>query len=110
MEIIVKKYDHFNRTLNKHITSKKQYKEEMRKQGYVSWEEGERLAKKAREEAQKKYQISEKALGVIKSAKQMSRDGKIKCGDRLIEGMREVGVRFDKTPQIIVEKGGFDAS
>lgn len=44
MEIIVKKWEHHNRALGKYISSKKQYYEELKKGGFVSYEEGQRLA------------------------------------------------------------------
>lgn len=95
--IIIKNYQHFNRALNKHITSRKHYEEEMAKGGFVSYEKGCELAEKARASQYKPYdKLSDKATELIKSASNMKdRKGKIEAGNRLIEGMKAVGVNFN---------------
>jgi len=95
--IIVKEYSHWNRALGKYISSKKQYDEEMKKGGFVSFDKGCELADRARENLHKDYkELSPLALGIIKSARLMSdKKGNIKPSDKLIDGMKKVGLRFD---------------
>jgi hypothetical protein len=95
--IIIRRYEHYNRALGKYISCRKQYDEEMKKGGFVSYEKGCELAEKAKENLHKDYkELSPKALGIIKSARLMSDSkGNIKPSDKLIDGMKEVGVRFD---------------
>ena len=98
MNIIVKKYEHYNRALGKHITSKRHYESEMRKQGMVSLEEGQRLAEK---KTSKPYNPSKKALELIQSISLKGTEkGKIKLGSREIDAMKELGVNFDQTQPI----------
>lgn len=114
MQIIIKKYQHYNRTLGKYISSKADYENEMAKQGYVSWETGEALAEKAREANRKKYdKLSDQAMGVCKAAKdQADKKGNLRPSSRLIDGMKKTGVCFDldKLPKAYRDVGGFDAT
>jgi hypothetical protein len=97
MEIIVKNYEHYNRSMGKKITSKNQYNEEMKKGGYVPFEKGQELARQACDNRKKDYDyLSTKASEVIKSARNSTdKKGKVHMSDRLIDGMKEVGVNFD---------------
>lgn len=114
MEIIVKKWEHYNRALGKYIKSKRHYIEEMKKGGFVSYDEGCRLAEQAQSKNRKAYKgLSPKAEAIVKSA-QMTRDskGRVKVGNRMIDAMKEVGVRFevpDWCPKHYKEQGGFSA-
>lgn len=114
MEIIVKKYEHYNRSLGKYIGSKREYFTELDRGGYVTQEEGDRLAQIAREKSHKPYKPSEKLISLLQSA-QNSKDkrGNIRYSDRLVDGMKEVGVQTnfqDKLPKHYQEQGGFSAS
>ena len=102
MEIIVKNYEHFNRSfknwdtpIGKYISSRKQYEEEMKRGGFVDYEKGSRIA----EQNIKKFDykgLSLEAENVIKAAHMMSdRKGNIKPSGRLINGMKDVGVKFN---------------
>jgi hypothetical protein len=95
--IIVKNYEHYNRSLGKYISSKKQYDEEMKKGGFVSFEKGCEIAERAREKLHKDYkELSPKATEIIKFAQLISdKKGNIKPSDKLIDGIKEVGMRFD---------------
>lgn len=96
MEIIVRKWEHYNRSMGKYIGSKKQYTEEMKRGGFVPYDEGCNLADRAAEKLHKPYILSPKAESLIKSARLMTdRKGKLNVGNRLIEGMKEVGVRLE---------------
>ena len=106
--IIVKNYEHFNRAMGKHITSKKQYKEEMAKGGYVTFKEGERLASKHKKENRQTYD-NPKSMDLIRDVSMMKPDkhGKIKLSGRQIEAMKKAGVNFDPKFKPTHIKGGF---
>ena len=63
----------------------------------VPYDEGMKLVEKANNSWHKDYdKPSPKAMEIIKEAGLTGdRKGNIKCSDRMIEGMKEVGVRFD---------------
>ena len=109
MLIKIRQYEHFNRALGKHIKSKQHYEEEMAKGGYVSFKEGCKIAEKVRKNSRKRYEVGKDVLDIIRSAKVSSKNGKIKCGDRLIDAMKKVGVNFDHEhcPKHYQPKGGF---
>lgn len=114
MQIIVKKYEHYNRAFGKYISSKKQYDEEMAKGGYVPFEQGEEMARKARERLHKPYTgLSPKAEEIIRTAGNMKdKKGNLKASSKLIDGMKELGVRFelpDWCPKHYKPEGGFNA-
>jgi hypothetical protein len=93
--IIVKNYEHYNKALGKYITSKRQYDNEMAKQGMVSFEKGDAIAKKAQTNGHKPYILTDKAKQVINCAKlSADRKGNVKLSDKLVEGMKEVGVNL----------------
>ena len=69
----------------------------MKKGGFVSYDEGCRLAEKSKSENRKEYKgLSPKAEAIIKSA-QLTRDkkGKVEVGSKMIDAMKEVGVKFE---------------
>lgn len=115
--IIVKQYEHFNRSLGnwdspkgKYISSRAQYEKEMTKQGFVPFEQAESM----KCDTHKPYNgISEKAMKVCIAAKdQADKNGKLMIGSRLKKGMESVGVSFnyyDKLPAHYndIAKGGF---
>ena len=101
MDIFVKNYEHFNRSFNnwdtpqgKHIGSRKQYDEEMKRGGFVAYEKGLRIAEQS---SKIKYKgLSTKAENIIRAASLIGdRKRNIKPSDRLIDGMKEVGVKFE---------------
>lgn len=109
--IIVKKYQHYNSSMGKYIKTKRDYFTEMDRGGYVSQEEGERRAKTAREQARKDYKLSDKARQLLYCAEQTKdKKGNIKVSDRMVDGMKDVGVNFN-IPSIYkdlpLDKGGF---
>ena len=113
MNIIVKNYEHFNRTMGCYIKSKAHYEKEMSKRGFVDWETGEKLVAQAQKNKKAEYKgVSKKALEVMQSAwQQKDNKGRIKPSDRLIDGMKECGVAFNaSTPKKYNPEGGFDAS
>jgi hypothetical protein len=112
MEIIVKRYEHFNRALNKYIGSKAQYEKELSKGGYVPYDKGCEIAEVSKSKSRKPYdKLSDKAMGLIKATRLISdKKGNIKAGDRLIDGMRSCGVDFSYYKKIdhYALKGGFN--
>lgn len=100
--------------MNKYISSKKQYDEEMTKGDYLPFEKAEQIAEKARSISKKPYILTKKAVEIISAARfSANKNGKIKPGDRLIDGMKEVGVNFyqNNIPEHYrIDMGGFDAS
>ncbi len=109
--IIVKRYEGYNSALGKYIGSKRQYDNEMSKQGMVSFEKAEQIAESVRSKQKKPYILSGKAKQIINSARFSSdKDGKVHLSDRLVEGMKEVGVNFynNNLPKHYQDKGGFE--
>ena len=110
--IIIRKYEHYNHAMGKHITSKAHYEKEMAKGGYIPFDQAQAIADKRKAELHKDYKgLSKEAIEVCKSAYDSGnrKTGELKCGDRLIEGMQKVGVRFDRvgeTPN--TTQGGFN--
>ena len=106
MEIIVRKYDGPNRALGKYIRGKHHYNEEMKRQGMVSKEKGDEMARKAEESMKKPYKVSNDTLGFIRDAKMHSKNGKLKLSDREIDFMKKKGVNFNH-PGDMGTEGGF---
>lgn len=112
--IIVKKYEGYNRAMGKYITSREHYEKEMVKGGYVPFEKAAAIAEKTKQEQRKEYNgLSKQAMEVCKAARdQADKKGNLKPSSRLIDGMKQAGVCFDlsKLPKEPKNKGGFDAS
>ena len=107
--IICKKWDHYNRALGKYINTKRQYDNEMAKQGMVSFEKGKELAEKHKRDTHKPYdRPSEKAMALIRSFESQrpghNKNGKIRLNPQQIQGMKELGVSFD--PKFRPPEGG----
>lgn len=95
--IIVKNYEFYSQAMGKHITSKRQYQEEMAKGGYVTFERAEEIAAKARRDNKKGYALSEKAKDIIATAKNSAdRKGNVKLGDKAVDALKSMGMKFDK--------------
>lgn len=80
----------------------------MKRQGMVSQEKGEDLAKKAIEDRQKPYKVDLKTRKFLEEVKSSSKDGKVKLGSRALDYMEKVGVNFKK-PDYKGLEGGFNA-
>lgn len=115
--IIIKRYEHFNKALpnwdsphGKYISSRAHYEKELAKGGFVPFEKAEKM----KVDTHKPYDgISDKAMKVCLAAKSMAdKKGNIRIGSRLQKGMEEVGVSFDmsKLPKCYqdVNKGGIE--
>lgn len=108
MEIIVKNYSHYNRTLGKYISTKRQYLNELKRGGYVPFEEGCRLAESKKEA---KYKPSKECVDMMREVLHKN-NKKIILGQhpKLVEGMKKLGVSFDTKwlPKHYQDKGGFE--
>lgn len=110
MEIIIKRWEHYNRELGKYISTKKQYYNELKRQGFVPFEEGCRLVEKKQKES--KWIPSKDCTDMMREVLD-KKDKNITLAHypKLVEGMRKLGVRFelpDWCPKYYQEKGGFD--
>ena len=111
--IIVKRYEHFNRAMGKYIRSREHYEREMAKGGYVPFEKAEQMAETARAKNRQEYKgLSEKTMKFLGEVKQQAdKHGNIKPSQRFIEGLKDNGVKvdcqFDKLPKSY--QGGFGA-
>ena len=118
MEIIIKKWEHYNRSFKdwdtpqgKYIKNKDHYESELKKSGMVSVDKAGQVTEAPRKE----YKLSKKAVDIINAAKNSSRNGKVKLSDNAIKAMVEIGAISKKIPSYMklpnhYEKGGFDVS
>ena len=102
--IIVKKYEHYNRALGKHITSKKQYENEMQRQGMVSADKGNEMAAKTRESRRKEYKPDKDTLQFVNSL-HGDKNGKIQLSGRQLEFMKKKGVSLERPKDRPLEGG-----
>ena len=114
--IIVKNYEHFNRSMpnwdspkGKYIGSKKQYIEEMAKNDMVSFEKCNQMVAKNQKDNSYKG-VSAKTMRFLKQVKDLAdKDGNIQPTTKFIKGLKEHGVRldtqWDKLPKSY--QGGF---
>ena len=104
MQVIVKKYDGYNRALGKHITSKRHYNDEMKRQGMVSFEKGQAMADKAQEKMHKDYKLKDETRRFLKNINK-TKDGKVNLSGREMAYMKKVGVDFRKPKERPLEGG-----
>ena len=109
MEIIVKRWEHYNRELGKYISTKKQYFDELKKRGLVTFEEGCQLAEAKQKES--KWIPSKDCTNMMREVLD-KKDKNIVLGQhpRLVEGMKKLGVKFelpDWLPKHYSEGGGY---
>ncbi len=111
-ERMTRKFEqHYNRSLGKKITSRRQYNEEMKKQNMVPYEQGKAMAKVAVEKAHKDYKIDRETKRFLIEVKSTaSPDGKIKLGSRALNFMKEKGVSFIRPDERPLEGGWEDAT
>ena len=94
--IIVKNYEHYSNAFGKYISSKKQYDYEMKKGGYVPYEQGCDMAKSAK--IRKDYIPSKKAIEIVNTAIDMQRQGRGKenMPSTMRKGIEALGMSFNK--------------
>ena len=104
--IIIKNYEHFNRSFpnwdtpkGKYIRNKDEYDREMKTHNMRPYEES---LDKAKYSNLKPLKISDKALEIIRAAKATKdKKGNVKLGDRTIDAMREIGAIGKKIPDYV---------
>jgi hypothetical protein len=91
MEVIVKQsYSHYNRSLGMQIKNKDHYDRVCKEGNWVSYEQAQEIASKARQEKIKPYKISEESMSIIQHANNSKKkDGTIKLSDRAIDKLIE---------------------
>ena len=87
MQIIVKQsYNHYNRSLGMQIRSKEHYDRVCKEGNWVSYEQAQEIADKARSEKIKPYKVSIESEEIIKYAHQIKdKKGNLKLGDVAIK-------------------------
>lgn len=117
VQIIVKNYEHFNRSLPNwntpkgvYVKSKDHYDRLCKESGMVSVDKFGETGSKARKE----YKLSDKSKAIIAAASQIKdKNGKIKLGDKAIKAMIEIGAIKPKAdwsshlPSSYKKEGGF---
>jgi len=114
MQIIVKEYNHYNRSLGMQIKSKDHYDRVCKEGGWVSYEQAQEIADKARKEKIKPYKVSKESEELIKYANGIKdKKGNLKLGDVAINKLIEkkvIGKKipdYMKMPSAYTNKGGF---
>lgn len=116
--IIIKNYEHYNRSLpnwdtpkGKYIRDEKHYKSELKKHGMVSFENVKTSSPKLKD-----YALSNKAKEIIQQAKNSKdKNGKVRLEGRILDAMKEIGAINKKIPEYMGDphkdlgksKGGF---
>lgn len=101
--IIVKKSkEHINSAFGnwdtptgKYIRNEQHYKEEMKRHGFITYEEA-MDRKRAKEEAQAKerFKVSKPVLSILKSVKDSAdKKGNVKLSDRQVDAMKKHGLK-----------------
>jgi hypothetical protein len=106
MEIIVKRYEHYNSALGKYIRTKQEYDYEMKTRGFISQEQGNRLAESKKKEMT--WVPSKDVVNMLREIKtQKDKDGNFKPSTRMQEGMKKLGM--GKEPKFMPKglEGGF---
>lgn len=94
-------YKHFNRSLGMVIKSKEHFREALERGGYVSQEDGERLAEKQRNSSKKEYRVSEKtrrAIGALKAT--ADKTGKLSSREGTLRAMEDCGVDIKQLTKV----------
>ena len=116
--IVIKNYEHINRSFKnwdtpkgKYISSKRAYNEAMAREGMVPYEKAQQMVKDCNEKRDKQSYdgLSEKAANLIRSVHK-GKNGKINLSDRQVNKLKEVGVKIelpDWCPKHYSKSGGF---
>jgi len=90
MEIIVKNFQpHYNSAMGKVITSERKYKEEMKRGGYIPYEEAQ-YRDKAKAEKRNRFGVSEEATEWMRGVRSKAdRKGNVKLSDREITALKK---------------------
>lgn len=101
--IIVKKsHEHINSAMSnwdtpkgKYIKNEAHYKEEMKRGGYITYEQAQENAMRAEEKKrQERFKVSQPVLEVLKSVKNSAdKKGNVKLSDKQITAMKKYGLK-----------------
>lgn len=117
MEIVIRKYEHFNKSLpnwdspkGKYISSKKQYNDELKKNNMIPFEEAQRMIK----DKEKKWTPSKDCIDMIKTVYETkNKKNEIVLGrfPKIVDALKKKGMTF-KIPKWITgqTQGGFNAT
>lgn len=107
VNIIIKKdFSHVNTAFSnwdtpkgKYIKSESHYKEEMKRGGYVTYEEAQQRNKNEQERrSSQKFKVSKPVLSILKEIKDKAdKKGNVKLSDREIDAMKSMGLKTGKT-------------
>jgi hypothetical protein len=103
--IIIKDFEHFNKSFRawntpkgKYIRNKKEYIDTMKRQGMIPHEQAQEIAKK--KQILRPYVPSKNLRDLANSIKDRAdKKGNVKLSDRQIDAMKEMGMNFDKKPE-----------
>jgi hypothetical protein len=92
MEIIVKDFKaHYNSAMGKVIRNEREYKEEMKRNNYIPYEEAQQRTAQL-VESRKEFKVSEKATDWMRDVKSSADSkGNVKLSDRQIEVLKDAG-------------------
>lgn len=109
MEIIVKRYEHYNRSFGKYIRNKQEYDYEMKSRGFVPYEKGCQLAES--KEKVMKWVPSKDCVDMVKATLTMGDSkGNFKPTSQMLDAMKQKGISFNlpkNMPKEINPQGGF---
>ena len=97
MEVIVKNFPaHYNSAFGKVITSERQYKEEMKKGGYIPYDQAkEQTAKRLAE--RRKFSVSDEAQAWMRDVRSCAdKKGNVKLSDRQVGVLKEKGTMTNR--------------
>lgn len=108
MQIIVKSFQpHYNRAMGKVISSERQYKDEMKRGGYVSYDECKQTVANNLEK-QRQFSVSSDAKEWMRDVKSSSdKKGNVRLSDRQIDALRSKGMSTN-IPKDLPTTGGFN--
>lgn len=111
MEFIIKQFHpHYNNALGKVITSQRQYNDEIKRGGYISYEECEDRARRTAESRRWKG-VSEEARSWVKGVySKADRKGNVKLSDREVDALKAKNMKMDRRlpSHYRTDKGGFE--
>ena len=109
MEIIIRRYEHYNSALGKYINSKKEYDYEMKSRGFVPYEKGCQMAESKEKES--KWIPSKDLRDKINYIKNKCDDkGNIRHPAELVSLYKQSGISFNPKFVPKEKEGGFDAA
>jgi hypothetical protein len=116
--IVVKNYEHFNRSLpnwdtpkGKYIRSRAHYEEECKKAGMISYERCSSICDEKQKAKDAPFSVSNETKELMVSVKSRAKkDGTVSLTGREVDYMKSKGMRFDRRlpEHYHTDKGGFE--